>query len=285
MTYRVLPLHLHSLAEDVRRFYTSQWGILGKRVLIEQPIEPNIGFVTTLHALSKDHHWICVEVAESAYTNSLDQFILECKNRILPVYLFVAAPSGVATASFQADLSKARRNGVGVLEVTNGSVVILAEAISLSLSGLREPEIRLFPLRCRQPLSTAVSTFKGGNPSKACGVVFDEIESLTRRIAAKAMKRSAWRKLGPGQAAPKLRPKDPWANVAKVLLDHLDAVKLGHPNLTEALLARILGVTAHRNESGHKLSSKSHLQRRDKELRTRFESACDLLLELVRAMR
>jgi hypothetical protein len=53
--------------------------------------------------------------------------------------------------------------------------------------------------------------------------------------------------------------------------------------LTTSLLARIVGVTAHRNESGHKPTSLKQRMKRDQELKTRFEGGIDLLRELLDA--
>jgi hypothetical protein len=285
MTYRVLPGHLHSTADSAIQLCLSQWGISPAHVQVETPITPTIGFVTTLHATMKDHHVLCIEVADGAYTTSLDPFVLECKNDALPVRLYVATPA-TGSATFQVDLARAKRNGVGVIQLTEGAAIILADAISLSLSGVRHPDLKSFPARYRHALSESLSTFRSGNPSKGCSVVFDEVESLTRRIAARALKRGYWKKLPPGLSAPKMRAsKDPWASIVRVLLDHFDATAASSPGLNDALLARVLGITGHRNESGHKITKPAHLRKRDTELRTRFESACDLLHDLIEAAR
>jgi len=55
------------------------------------------------------------------------------------------------------------------------------------------------------------------------------------------------------------------------------------PNIPEALLARVLGITSHRNEAGHNPDSRPALIRRDREQRTRFETATDLLFDLINA--
>lgn len=65
----------------------------------------------------------------------------------------------------------------------------------------------------------------------------------------------------------------------------LDATQANCPGLTPAFLARIHGVTPHRNESGHKPANEELLKKRDRELRTRFESAVDLLGDLIVAVK
>lgn len=285
MTYRVLPEHLHATADAAIAFCKSQWGLTTSQVRIETPIATTIGFVTTLQAVMKDYHFLCIEVTDGAYTASLDPFVLECKNEALPVRLFVATPA-VESATFQADLARAKRNGVGVIQLNEGRAIILADAVSLSLGGVRPPDLKAYPAKYRHALSDALSTFHSGNPSKSCSVVFDEIESLTRRIAVRALKRGCWKRLPAGVSEPKMRPsKDTWASIVRTLLDHFNTSAAGVPEISDALLARVLGMTAHRNDSGHKPSNMRRLRRRDTELRTRFESACDLLLELIQAAR
>lgn len=285
MNYLALPAHLHSTADAVIALCKLQFGAAPTSIKIEKPIVANIGFVTTLHAQLKDHHILCVEVSDKAYTPSLDPFVLECKNGTLPVRLYVASPA-TESASFQSDLIRAKRNGVGVISVTESGAVVLADAVSLSVSGVRHPDLKKYPLKYRQAVSEALSTFQSGNPSKGCSVLYDEIEALTRRIAKKAQKQQKWKK--GVQAGPAKSPVDPtaaWAKVTRQLLDNYDAFGAGASELNDALFGRVLGTTAHRNESGHKPRSTKDLRRRDAQLRTRFEGAADLLLELITAAR
>jgi hypothetical protein len=48
-------------------------------------------------------------------------------------------------------------------------------------------------------------------------------------------------------------------------------------------MARLIRVTTHRDESGHKPRNLRDLKRRDQALRTRFEGAVDLLREFLDA--
>jgi len=52
------------------------------------------------------------------------------------------------------------------------------------------------------------------------------------------------------------------------------------PKVSRPLLARILGITEHRNELGHKPRNRAARVKRDQELRTRFEAAADLLFDV-----
>src|SRR5437868_10592064 len=111
MLFRALASNLHSTADGAVAFMRNHWGIRVADIEVETPIIPEIGYVTTLHARMKDHHLLCIEVSENAYTGALDPFVLECHTEALPVKLFVATPPS-NSQSFQADLARARRNGV-----------------------------------------------------------------------------------------------------------------------------------------------------------------------------
>ena len=287
MAYRVLAAELWQLADEVIEFYGSHWGISAAKVKKDEPVPgPDLGFVPTLHAPSRDHHLVCVEVASTPYFPPLDRFVLACRNSGTPVRLYVAVPENSAP-SFQVDLRRARENGVGVLEATDRGIEIVHEALSQSLTVVRPPALKSFPSAMRPNLSQALQTFRNGDPAKGCSNVYDELEALTRKVAAQARKKRTWRALKKGQSEPPLGDlsKVAWQNVAKTLLQHLDAQKLGRPRLSETLLGRVMGITAHRNATGHKPKDRSSLTARDKRLRTRFEEACDLLQEFASAIR
>lgn len=279
MNYKVLSPTLHETADAAAKYFKDQYGLAAFKV--EEPIRPDITYVTTLHAVSNDHHYFCIDVSESAYTNSLDQLVLECKNKILPVKLYVAIPKNINDGQFRANLLRAKQNGVGVIEVGVGQNDVIHDALSLSVSGVRQIDTAAFPAKYRQNLMQAQNTFLSGNPVKGCAELYDEIEDLTRRIALKASKKDLFR---PSAVGKKINfRKDPWANVTQFLLKHFDAKKALCPKISDALLSGILAITPHRNESGHKPKSQTALIKRDRELRTRFEHAADLLLELVNA--
>jgi hypothetical protein len=280
--YRALPHQLFPIADGAKRFYHEQWGISENKVSVEQPIKADMGFVTTLNALTKDFHWICVEVSERAYYDSLDRFVLDCKNANLPVKLYVAMPK-VESGSFKADLTRARNNGVGVLEISNTQTTVLLEALSLPLTGVRVPDTKEFPSKYRQTIATAIHTFRNGNPAKGCADLYDELEGLSRRIAAKAAKNGYWR--GQTPPPPQSLHSMPWARLMKNLISNFDSGSSNSPALTDALFGRVLGVTPHRNDVAHKPANQKDLIKRQSELRTRFENVSDILKDLVIASR
>jgi hypothetical protein len=130
-------------------------------------------------------------------------------------------------------------------------------------------------------LVRAESTFRAGSPVEGGLIVYKELEALSRQIVDKTRARGLWRPLRPGESSPRIRQNTAWQRVIEILMDHLDHQRC--PALPIPLLAKILSVAPHRNETGHKVTSLKRLIRRDTELKTRFESATDLLFELVQA--
>lgn len=278
MEFKSLAPHLHSTAEAVAAFVRGKFGWTALKA--EREITSDIQLRPTLQTVSRDYETICIEVSESPYSGTLDEAVITCKNEGLPVKLFVAIPKNglKETQDFQKLLSRARRNGVGIIEVDvagNGS--ILSDALSLSLSGVRKINPKEFPSKYRQALNDAETTFYT-NPAKGCLVVYEEIESLSRKVAAKSLKLGLW------TSGRKWKlEKDPWASIVKEMLQTFPATTNPAPELTPALLGRILGITPHRNDAGHKPKNRKQLIKRNRELRTRFESAVDLLRDLEKA--
>ncbi len=280
MNFRHLPAQLWPVAEAAARFFRNNWGI--SKFKVEEPIDHRIQRRPTLHAVMRDHHFLCVEVSETPYPTGLDSFVLDSRDHFLPVRLFVALPAGSTNADYPRDLQRAQDHGVGVLEVTGGRAKKIHDALSLSLAGLRPIELPKVPQKYRFALSQAESTFRNGNPAKGCSELYDEIEGLSRKIAEKTRKKGLWQTPKPGGKVPTIDfAKAGWARVVRTLIEHLNFNKC--PSIDQPLLGRVLGITPHRNASAHKPKSLADLVRRDKQLRTRFENAADVLLDLIQA--
>lgn len=283
MTYRVLTPSLYATADAVQKYLRAERGIT--KFDVEAPIQSDVEYCPTLSAKTRDFSIVCVEVSERAYSNPLDAFVLECKNRSLPVKLYVAMPKAVTDPEYRENLKRAKSRSVGLIEVdTSGVGVIVEEALLLSLTGLRDIKPANFPTKYRTPISEALGVFRNGNPSKGCSLIYDEIEQLTRRVAEKSRNKGYWRQLKPGEKKPKINLQNgPWAKVIETLMSHLDPKVCPCPELNNALLARILGITPHRNDSGHKPKNGEQRKKIDSELRTRFENAVDVLSDLIAA--
>ena len=124
----------------------------------------------------------------------------------------------------------------------------------------------------------AETTFLNGDPSKGCARVYDELESLTWKFAAKAAKLNWWNpgRLNIGTAS--------WSNVLNGMIrdfaPNVGLIRGRCPDMTLTLLNAVSGLTGHRNESGHKPGSRKALIKRDARLRTRFEHTRDLFIDL-----
>jgi hypothetical protein len=248
---------------------------------VEEPIDPTIEYKPTLHSVDAEFYLVCIDVSESPYPRGLEGFVLRCITECLPVKSFVALPEGATSPDFRRDLGLARQSGIGILEVSPGGVKILHPALPLSLAAVRPVDHSRFPKKYRYHLTQAETTFKQGNPGKACSMVYDEIEALFRKVAKKTRDLGLWRPLKPGEKPPQIHNKRAWAKVIEAVMEHLDPKKCGY--LERSLMARILGVTPHRNDTAHKPANRDELVRLHKELRTRFENAVDLLADLIAA--
>jgi hypothetical protein len=282
--YNILPEALHPLANLAIAYFVKRRGVPASSIKIEQAIdiELTLPYRPTFNGKTTDHYILCVDVSESAYNNSLDAFVLECVNKCAPVKLFISIPKGTKDPEYSQKLKAARNRGVGILEIDAHSSHVVQEALPLSLAGVRPIPVESFPPKLRENLTRAETMFRDGCPDKACSLVFDEIESLCRVVGRKTYDAGCWNVSG---AVTFKFNTGPWARLMEMLGQHLDAKKAKCPQLTRAFLARIHGVTPHRNESGHKPETAEELRKRDRELRTRFESAVDLLNDLITAVK
>lgn len=281
--YTILPEPLHPVADQTITYFRNKRGVSKSSIKIEQPIEKELSlpYRPTFSGKTSDSYILCVEVSESVYHNSLDAFVLECINKCIPAKLFIAIPKGTKDPDFAQKLNAAKDRGVGVLEISASSGSVIQEALPLSLAGVRPILVQEFPAKLRENLHRAEMIFKGGSPDKACSLIFDEIESICRTMGKKTVDGGFWTK-DPGNFK---FESGPWASLMTLLATSLDIKKSKCPQLTQAFLARIHGTTPHRNDSGHKPGNEEALKKRDRELRTRFESAVDLLADLISAVK
>lgn len=276
--YNILLPPLHPTADAAIQWFCKNWGLTASAIRVEQPIHPEIGLRPTFSVQTRDFHTLCIEVSESLYPNTLDAFVLNCRDKGMPVIFFIAVQKGVLERETAQRLKAAKNAGVGILEVDNNSGTVIQNALSLSLTGVRSINVLSFSPKYRQTLMQTEQTFRDGNPVKACSMIYDELEALFRKFAEKAASKVWW----PNKPGFKIE-KDSWASIVTDLDKHLNRTACACPELTPAFIARIHGVIPFRNDTGHKLSSAKALIKRDQELRTRFESAVDLFGDFVNA--
>lgn len=286
MTYRILPDALRDTAEIVRKYLKDELGLT--RIEIESALADDIEWRPTLTGVTRDHHIVCVEVTSGGYTDALDGFALDCMNRGIPTKLYIAFPDegGQGEADRVLKLfSKARDRGIGILLVKGNRCRTLAAPIELSLASVRRLDPKDLLQKYRQPLKDAEETFLAGDPVSGCGRVYAELETLSRKVAAKTYDLGWWNGSG---IKPQKFGTHSWNDLCKKWHKHLDyaATNLKCPNLTEQLLSTIVGLAPKRNETGpHKPKDRSALMKRDRDLRTRFEHSIEVFIELQNAAR
>jgi hypothetical protein len=281
VNFRVLPSQLHATTEVVVRFFKEARGLSSFKV--EEQVADSIAYRPTLQTTTPEYEAIWVEVNETPFLQSLDTVVLHCVTNCLPVKLYVAFPAGLSHTQYKENIDESRRKGLGALEVSNEKVTVIHEALLLSLTGVRLEDHKLFPARYRSILTTAENTFRNGDPAKACSLIYDEIEALSRKIARKIHKKGWWTHLASG--APALNwEKAPWANVMETIIDRANFSAFP-PKLKRPLLMRVAALTDIRNDAGHKPRRTADLIKRNQELRTRFENAVDVLRDFADATR
>jgi len=272
---------LHPTAEEVVRFFQNDRGI--SKFRIEESVSNDLDYRPTLQAATPEYYDFWIEVSETPYLRSLDGVVLYCMTNCLPVKLYVAFPSGSSSTEYKKCADEARTKGVGLLEVSPGKCTVIHEALLLSLSGVRSEERTQFPARYRSVLSTAEATFRTGDPAKGCALVYDDIEALSRRLVKKIQKNNWWTHSATG--APAFNAdKDSWASVMDIIINRTNFNSLPKA-AKKSLLIRVAALTDVRNDTGHKPKNRAARIKRDRELRTRFESAIDVLRDLVDALR
>lgn len=277
MSYRILGQSLWPTANAVRKYFKETLGLA--TIKVEEEIAKEVPR-PTLHAKSRDQAFICAEFLEAGcFSLNIERFVSACKAKQLPVRLFVVFPEGAKSKDFGKDFRAAREHGVGVISVSEaGEVNVLAEPISITLSGLRKIDPKAFPAKYKGDLMSAQQTYLNGNPAKGCAAVYDIIEALTRRVAAKLHSQAwvaAW-----SSRAPRFE-KAAWFKLADDIYRTLDFNRV--PRQERTLWAKIVSLTNLRNESGHEPKTMKERVARDKELRTRFEDATDVLRKLIEA--
>lgn len=281
--YRALPASLHSTADAAKGYFKKNLGLFTFKV--EQPIHPDVAGRPTL-SLEHGGVFYCVEVSDTAFPKTLDQFVLDCKNLVLPVKVYVAMPKDWVDPMYQTNISRARLSGIGVLMVDSHGGGLVLEPLALSLTGVRSIPKENFQAKHRQAIAHAEETFRGGSPEKGCSLLYDLLELWTREAAKRALKKGAWTKVMASGHSPTIDlDKGNWKPVLETVIKNCDFAKIGCVKLDNDLLHRVLAVVPHRNDTGHEPKKLADRIKRDKQLRTRFENAADILEDVADAIK
>lgn len=270
--YDVLPEHLHSTADAVSKFFKENHGII--KIKHEQPIDDDMSWSPTISGTTRDHHLLSVEVTEGSYLAAFDSFIVECQTIGLPLRMYIAFPEqDVSSKKFLDTFKEATKKGVGIVSANGSKCSVIKNAIDLSLASVRRIKPKEHLVRFRQALLDAEATFLNGDPARGCGRIYEELESLTRKIAGKTYAKGYWK-----NSTSMDFDTHPWAKLLTTMSTEL--VFKNVRSLNRPLLARVQGLTDHRNQTAHKIRSRVELTKRDRELRTRYEHAVDIFSEL-----
>lgn len=279
MIYKILPENLHGTADRVAAYLRDDRGMT--LLKSEEPVDDALQYRPTIHGVNSDKYIVAVEVQDHPDVGVLDAAILDCVGRCIPVKLSLAFPES-ATPVAHRIIESLRQKGLGVIEVRSEAVAVLSEPLPLSLFGYRLDRLS-FPKKFRGVLLEAENTFRSGSPPKGCAVIYDEIEDISRTIIKITKKKKMWRKLKTNEKPPKLNlDSGPWEKVLELFQNFYIANRKKAPDLTANLIHRIAAVTGYRNESAHKPKTRADRIQRDRQMRTRLESAADLLLDLVK---
>ncbi len=281
MIYKSLPDNLHTLADRLADYLGEDRGITHFKA--EEQIDPDLHYRPTIQGVSPDKYVFAVEVQDKPDAEILDSVVLDCVARAIPVKLFLAFPESTTPVPHRV-VEKLHQKGLGVIEIRASGPVVLSEALPLSLFGYRLDRSRFSP-KIRGILLEAENTFRSGSPPKGCSIVYEEIEDLSRKLIRTTKTKKMWRKLKAGEKASKLDlDNGPWEKVLELFDDFYIVKKKRVPDLTSNLIHRLEAVTVFRNQSAHKPKTLSERTQRDREIRTRFESAVDLLFDLVKVL-
>jgi len=262
----------------VKQYFDTNYGL--RRIRIEESIDDDVNWRPTISGSTSDHHLICIEVTDGGYTAALDHAVAQLLTMGLPLRLFIAYPGDdIDPQKILSTFHIASNRGIGIVEVrARGRCTIQKNAIDLSLAAVHRTDPKILLKKYRQAFMDAEATFLNGDPAKGCARVYDEIEALTRKFAAKAANLSWW---NPGRLD---LERSAWARILGRMIEHFGndfrPIRRRCPDMTMPLLNGISGLTGHRNESGHKPGSRKALMTRDAQLRTRFEHARDIFVEL-----
>jgi hypothetical protein len=279
MTYKILPENLRDAAQKVLEYLRNDRGITGFKA--EQAIDIQLEYRPTIQGVSPERYIVAVEVQDRPDMTVLDSAVLDCAARSLPVKLFIAFPEPTSPFATR-EIEKVHQRGVGLIEVRATGPVVLREALPMSLFGYRLDR-DLFPRKMRGTLLDAESALRSNNPPLGCSVLHQEVEDLSRKIVKKTKAKKMWRKLKAGEKPSKLDlDTGAWEKVLELFGRRYEVNKKKVPDLTANLIHRVEATTLFRNQSAHKPKTTQERKDRDRETRTRFESAADLLRDLVK---
>ena len=276
--YTILHPDLHVTADSAITWLKTELGMKKSSIKVEEAIDPDIKLRPTISAQTKDFHILCIEVSKTIDSNLLSSSVLDCQRKGLPVKLYVAVQHGHNEEEYARKLKDAKNRGLGILEASDKHWNVVLQGLSLSLTNARPINFKDFPKKYRESLQQAEQTYRNGDPLRGCSHVYADLEAAFWRFAGKCRKKGIWASSGGFDL-----DSVAWATLITNMDKHLDRSNVLAQPVSSSLLAQILGITSLRNETMHNPNSLQVRINRDRKLRTRFESAIDLLKEFIDA--
>ena len=282
MKFLVLPEILQPTAKALADFLRAHRG--ATRFRAERPIAGVESYAPTLLGELPNGRLCAVEVTDGTLPTVFSSFVLECRDRHVPVQLYIAMPSDSRLEDREANrkFAGAQKLGFVLHNKAERSCDVDREALPLSLAGVRHINLPQYPDRFKQALADAQMIYFSGNPNKGASEVWDQLEYATRVLAAETLARGLWK--GPAPNGLDIA-HGPWATVMQELHESLNfrAVKSVCPELRPTLLAKVIGASGDRNISAHEPATREARAKRDERLRTLFETAVDMFTDVLEA--
>jgi hypothetical protein len=281
VNYSILGQNLHAVADRAKAYFAAEYG--AKHFSCESPVEHDLPLRPTWQAELAGGYYLCVEVRESPFSNTLYEFVSKCAANALPIRLWVVVPEGAAAPSFGTELKQARDLGVGVVQISDDGVAhVFHRPVALSLFALKKTDFNEVPKSQRDEVKTAESIFLDGSPDQGCQAICQALEQVTRKFAERTYEKGLWKQ---DQASSALDAAffqtGPWSKVLEALESRIDTalVRAKSSMFHKNSIVRARGYTDWRNSVSHKPNSFKKRLARDAKLRTMFESTRDLLVE------
>lgn len=278
--FQITPQQLHPTGETIVKYHVDSLGIKRARFKIDASPVDGHRYKFPLHYLQENKVKKCIELSERCYHQGLNGFVLYCITNAIPVEVYVAMPVPQReNRAYREDLKTASGVGVGVYEVDGQDVRLVQKAIPLSLISANRINTKSFPASLRADLQAAQDTFFKTDPAQGCSALYNEIESYTRKIVEKAVNDGLIPVPGFN-----IRTYG-WANVLNHLNQHRARISRSCPNLTAAMVSRLITLPPHRNSFNHKPRTYNDRAERDAQIRTRWDDCHALFLETIQAVK
>jgi len=236
--YKLLPAHLHSLADAAATIIKRKFN-LGNPI-IESPIDSEISWSPTLHWKTKVGYIAC-EVHETPMPVSIKTAFSDGATNDLPIKILLAHPAShyLSMSDYIKESNSAKRLGCGLIAIDDdGTGQFQHIGIEIPLY-IPAPKLTNFVKRLRSNIEHAYELYINGDPRHGVQELGQLIESIILNLAVQAKNNG---KLTSGKFTP-----DKYYPQAK-LIEDLMSDKI----INNAILGKCRGFVEDRNGSSHK---------------------------------